>query len=58
METKKIEFSSKAKEAEIKSIENQYSEDIKAAAEAMKRTNRVKRTQVVHSRQYVYKQVF
>lgn len=55
-EQKNTELNDKDKEAE--NIVSQSSEDIKAAAEAMRRTVRFRRTQVVQPRQYIYKQIF
>jgi len=43
---------------EVEKIVKEISDDVKTAAEAMKRTARYKRTQFVQQRQYAYKQIF
>lgn len=55
-EDKKQELSDKAQQAE--EILKELSEDVKIAAEAMKRTARYKRTLFIQPRQYTYKQIF
>ena len=55
-EDTKQELSDKAQQAE--EILKELSEDVKIAAEAMKRTARYKRTLFIQPRQYTYKQIF
>jgi len=39
-------------------LAQEFADDIKAATEAMKRTERYKNTQIIFSDQYVYEQIF
>ena len=55
-EDKKQELSDKAQQAE--EMAKELSEDVKIAADAMKRTARYKRTLFVQPRQYTYKQIY
>lgn len=55
-EDKKQELSDKAQQA--KEMAEELSEDVKIAAEAMKRTARYKRTLFIQPKQYTYKQIF
>jgi hypothetical protein len=55
-EQKKQKLSDKAERAE--EVMKEASDDVKIAADAMKRTARYKRTQFVQPRQYAYNQVF
>lgn len=55
-EDKKQELSDKAQQAD--EMAKELSEDVKIAAEAMKRTARYKRILFVQPRQYSYKKVF
>jgi hypothetical protein len=54
-EQQKQKLSDKAQEAE--KIVKEVSDDVKIAAEAMKRTARYKRTRFVQQRQYTYEQI-
>ena len=55
-EKQKQKLSDKAQEVE--KIIKEVSDDVKTAAEAMRRTARYKRTQFVQQRQYTYTQIF
>ena len=55
-EDKKQELSDKAQQAE--EMTKELSENVKIAAEAMKRTARYKRTLFIQPRQYTYKRIF
>jgi hypothetical protein len=46
------------KTQEVENLMKELPEEVKIAAEAMKRTMRYRRTRLIQPRQYAYKQIF